>query len=290
MALLERLERAEGFTEVERELAAYIIEHADDIASMSINELTTETCSSNASIIRLCHKLGLSGYRELRVRLSAELEHRHAERASIDPDEPFAEGESVGSVMGSIAGLLKNAVDDAHAAAIEADVERAASYVWEAQTVYVFATGDSLVSAMVFSNLLIKLGIHVVLANQNGEELAHAHTAQAGDAAIFVSYSGKLVVGTVMREIQRILASRCVRRIWISAGVCPAGFDVDLRFPAREEKSGKLATFYSQACIRYLLDCIYAVVWSFDYKGNQKRKASIDDSDLMLSTLRGIED
>lgn len=285
MAVLDELERAEGFTATERLLAKFILEHADDVVQMSITCLAEQTFSSNASIVRLCHKLGADGYRDFRIKLAADLEKRRVARVRVDADRPFTEGGGAPDVMSSLAALLKQAIDESYASVSPRDVEQAARLMRSARHVYVFASGDSQISAMALENMLIKLGVHVVIADRYGDAFSVAAAAMPGDAALFVSYSGKLVAGDIMRRTVGILAERQCHTIWISSAEKPFGFDVALRFPHRETKSGKIATFYSQMCIRYLLNCLYGAIWELDYEGNADRKAALDDIDIMLTAL-----
>lgn len=72
MSIRDRLRSAEGFTETERSLASYLLAHANEIAASSITELAERSFTSNAAIIRLCRKLGMSGFREFRVEYAIE--------------------------------------------------------------------------------------------------------------------------------------------------------------------------------------------------------------------------
>lgn len=58
MALIDKLERQQDLTEAERELALYILSHADEVTGMGISELAERSFTSNATIVRLCRKLG----------------------------------------------------------------------------------------------------------------------------------------------------------------------------------------------------------------------------------------
>ncbi|MDO4796506.1 MAG: hypothetical protein Q4A01_00625 [Coriobacteriales bacterium] len=78
MAVLERLRRQQGFTETEKVLADYVLAHADMMACMSISQLAEATYSSNASIVRLCRKVGIDGYRTFRMEVVSELERQRS--------------------------------------------------------------------------------------------------------------------------------------------------------------------------------------------------------------------
>lgn len=265
MGMLDDLARAEGFTDTERMLAQFMLDCASEVTQMSIHELAGRTFTSNATIVRFCRKLGVSGYREFRVRFAAELEKSRLASSEVDADRPFGKGEAADLVMSRIAALSKEAVDAAYASSSPDDLERAARIIREAPCTYVFATGDSRISAIAFGNMLVKLGIRLIIADEYGDAAANARAMRPEDAVLAISYSGRLMDDPVMREVAGALLQRGCRSVWISSAKGPAGFDVELRFPARETDAGKMATFYSQTCIRYLLNSLYGIIYSLDY-------------------------
>lgn len=111
-------------------------------------------------------------------------------------------------------------------------------------------------------------------ADRFDESLAQASTSKPGDVVLLVSYSGHLVEH-LAKALEVFRARRC-RVVLVSTCEKPAGVDVHLRFPDRERADGNIATFYSQECLRYLLNCVYSELFSFDYDKNMARKAEVD--------------
>ena len=52
-----------------KKAADYIIEHPQEVASMSISQLAEKSGVSEFSIVKLCHRLSYKGYTELRLKL-----------------------------------------------------------------------------------------------------------------------------------------------------------------------------------------------------------------------------
>src|ERR1700742_2626654 len=63
-----------------RRVAAYILRDPARVATQTITELADAAQTSETTVLRLCHELGVRGYRELRVTLAAE-SGREQERA-----------------------------------------------------------------------------------------------------------------------------------------------------------------------------------------------------------------
>ena len=53
------------YTETEKEVIDYLMNHLDLLDELSISDLAKKTYTSNATIIRLCRIAGYSGYKAL---------------------------------------------------------------------------------------------------------------------------------------------------------------------------------------------------------------------------------
>lgn len=274
MSVIDKLRQQKDFTGVECDIADYVLAHLEEVTTMSIATLAEAAYTSNATIIRLCHKLGLKGYKDFRITLSREYERSLHDKSGVDVDMPILPSEGTANVMSSIAALTKEAIDTCYASVSTTDVRRVALAIMRAKHVYLYARGDSELSAMLFANQLMKLGIYCVDGMRFSEGPAHANTAQKGDVAIVVSYSS----GTLrhMRHELEILPRRGCKLVLISSAERPAGFDLGIAFPHHESEEAKVATFYSQTCIRYILNCVYAEVFALGDKESINRKLDVD--------------
>lgn len=87
-----------GFHRVERQIANYILEHADMIADKSMTEIAEAVHVAPSSVIRFSKILGYEGYREMRLALAkhAAVKDRSAVFANIEAsDTPQALTEKV---------------------------------------------------------------------------------------------------------------------------------------------------------------------------------------------------
>lgn len=285
MAILEKLRAGEGFTDVERNLADFVLEHADEVTRMSITCLAEESFSSNASIVRLCRKLGLDGYRDFRVELAADLERTRSMRRDVDVNHPFEKSGGTSAVMTGLASVMKEAVDAALASTDPQSIAEAARIVRRARILYIFGRGNSYTSALAFANMMLKLGVHCVFPAEYGDELASVSGAMPGDAVMFVSYSGDTGNDPSVRNAMKILEKYSCPVIWVSSAAAPFTAAAELRFPALEAAHGKTGTIYSQTCIRYLLNCLYGAVYALDYEDSSARVDYVDELNLLLGSV-----
>lgn len=274
MGLIRQLELKMDFTQAEAAIADYILEHREEVASLSIAELAKQTFSSNASIIRLCRKLGTSGYKDFRLAFVSEYEKHQFEGYTGDVNYPFALRDGPGTIMKSVVEISKEALETCYAAVSPQVLNLAARMISEAEHIYIYAIGDTYISAAMFANMLIKIGIHSVMVMQYNEGMTVTYGANSRDVALFVSYSGKLM-NSLGKELAILRRNRC-KTIFITSLDSFEGIDCLISFPRKEDAYNKTAGYYSQMSIRYLLNCIYGMLYSFDLQQNRERKDQAD--------------
>lgn len=275
--ILDQLETLSSPTAAEEALARFIAEHPSEVVRLPIAELASRTATSNATIIRFCRRLGFDGFRSFRIQLVTEIERGVGEGKAVDLDFPVAPQQSTAEMLDNIANLTKEAVDACRATLDPHDIQMVARLIRRAPLIFLYATGDSQISSEAFANLLIKLGIRCIIAERRREYPSYSHAVRPGELAIFTSYSGEHLGRMVRAGFLQELRERQCSTVAITASAAPQPwFDRVITFPARESAKGKMATFYSQACIRYIFNCLYAEVWSLDYAANAEHKNSIE--------------
>ena len=57
----------------EKKVADYILEHPNQVVDMSMAQLSRATATSDATIVRLCHRIGFDGFYQTKLRLASYL-------------------------------------------------------------------------------------------------------------------------------------------------------------------------------------------------------------------------
>ncbi len=270
MTLFDRLRDRRDFTDTDRAIADFVTAHPDLAANMNIGELSVTTHTSNAAVTRFSHRLGLEGYRALRLELTRELERARLHVFDVNPDLPFMEGIDTKGVMEAVLGLTKQALDETSQSIDADEVNKAAHMISEARRVAVYGTGDTGVSAEGFMNLLLKVDIACLQGSRHDDNLVVANVLGANDVALFVTYSG--ILFPQLRVPIEELRSRGCKAIAITAFERPEEYIPDIecvvRLPLRETRRGRIATYYSQTSIRYALNCIYGEIFTRNWQAS----------------------
>lgn len=284
MSVIQQLEQKSHFTETEATIADFVLAHAEDIPSMGIAELADETFSSNAAIVRLCRKLGLSGYRDFRVAFATDYEKIRRVQQGEDVDQPFIEQDSPAAIMRSIANISQSAIEECYATISAGRINNAAKMLGGARRIFVYAAGETLINASQFCNLMLKIGRPTVFPARFLESLPITATATSQDVALVVSYTGSILAG-MERETQMLRRKRVPIVVVSSLKECPEA-NLLITIPNREHSVGKVAGFYSQSCVSYVLNCLYANVYALDMERNRAYK---DKSDAYAYTGDRLE-
>lgn len=64
------------FSDAERAVAQYLIDHNDSVVKFSIEEIAINAVASTSTVVRMCKKLGFKGYKEFKIALILDLNQR----------------------------------------------------------------------------------------------------------------------------------------------------------------------------------------------------------------------
>lgn len=269
--VLERLERAEGFTPTERTIASYILSQGHRARSLTISELAEETFASPATITRLCHKVGVNGYREFRIALATDLEV--ARHRQVDVNLPFSAGDSLQQVAFNMADLTYGAISEVLRALDFERMEDIVARLRAATTVNVFGEGMSATVALDFKDKLVRLGKQINV--EENSSLLPGYAFMSGQDAfnIVITHSGET---PGILECARILRSMGGYILVITAyrGSAAALLGDDVIVTCEKEgaaASNKIEAFASFNAVHFILDCLYGWLFQADYRANVER-------------------
>lgn len=144
--------------------------------------------TSNATIIRLSHKVGFNGFKELKIELIKNRELKRFNGATVDFSSPFSPIDDLETIFNSMTDLYINSLSLLRKKLNFDTINKIAKTILNANRVYMFSTGDSGITVKGFINKAIKLDVFPIFAMANHDEASIARHIQNNDVAIFVSY------------------------------------------------------------------------------------------------------
>ncbi len=263
MNITSQLQNLDQFSANEQSVARYILENKDAILHMSVHELAKVTFTSGSTVMRLCKKIGLSGFREFKINFARELSTR--QESDVDPNFPFSRNDSIAEIGNRLDVLTKEAVGDAHQTLALEDAKRAVEVLTRAQRIVLFGVGDAYVSGLSFQARMIRAGVPVLTTSVYGEQRHLSQTLTENDCAIILSYSGTT---EEIVKAARVVKKNHVSMIAITSDVkSPLAklSDIALILPNREKKFHRLASFASHTSMEYYLNVLYSGYYVRNY-------------------------
>ena len=179
--ILDSLRNSTSLNETDRSIATYLLSNIDNLKTLTITKLAQETYTSNATIIRFCKKLGLSGYRELIMQLIQEISRDYLLATTVDHNRPFDSSASIETIAANLANLLRGVIDQTKIELDTAKMSMIAKAALNAPQIYIFAKGESYLAGCIFRNGLLKLGYHITMADEGGLQTLHVKNGKPGD-------------------------------------------------------------------------------------------------------------
>lgn len=276
MSIMTQLEFELEFTDSEKEIAKYILNHGDEVLSMSIKDLSRSTYTSPATIVRLCRKIGLDGYNDFKIRYSAELQYTLQNRGRVDVNYPFTKDDTYPMIAHKLSALTQEVIEDTIKLVDFKTLEKAAQLVISHQDVDIYGNSNSLVTGLSFQHKLTRIGINANMHILDGEQIFFAYGSHPTHLSIMISYSGE--TDEVIR-CAKILKEKHVDIIAITSvgdnqlsRLATVVFNVG----SREKIFNKIAPFASMISTEYILNLLYACVFQKNYDHNILMKVSYD--------------
>lgn len=269
MLIEGKLLRQDTFTNTEKRIADYLNRNLETAVYMTIEELAKATYTSHSAIIRLCKKLGFSGFREFRFELGREV-HRLMTQFNqvIDPNFPFTDEDDGQTIANKMADLSIQAIKKAQLQLENQPLDSIATRLNQANRIFVFAKGDSQITARKFQNKLVKINKFLILAEEYSDSSWNAANLTENDCAIFLSYSGKIHhYEKIMTYLKHVGASTLLITGNEHSEMAKQA-TMRLIVSQDELDFAKVATFSSQIAFDYVLNTLYSVMYAQNYQEN----------------------
>ena len=266
--IFENLSRMESFTHQEKAAARYILDHVELIQKMSAEELAKASFTSKATVARLCKKLGMEGYQELKLKLVSEMVENIRVNQLLSK-EPITEKSSYSDIIVTLPKLYDKAITATKLCMDKNVMLRIANRIRQTERLDIYGSGISYIlaqsAAFKFSTLGMEctayesINAHYLMARKKKKSVSFvitftgANLDMIGVARYLKEVTGSYVVGIVGRHNDEI-------RKWC---------DEIVEIPSRDSLlSLKVVTSFTATT--YVLDIFFSLFLSQTYEGHVK--------------------
>lgn len=156
--IIERLSDETRFTATEKKVIEFIQEHPRVVTNLSLDDLAAACFTSQASIIRLCKKLGTKGFAEFKVQLASELSLFAQDNREISVDIPIEPDSNSQEIAKTFYNLSRRAIESTRNSLDHIALQKAARLLAYSDLIHVYGRGESLIIAEDFHYKLIRIG------------------------------------------------------------------------------------------------------------------------------------
>lgn len=264
MDIKRKIMQDKGLTPTEQQLGQTGLAMGENVRGLSIKEFARQANVSVASIHRFCKKLGLEGFKELKVEL-VRAALRADSTPEVDIDFPFDATSTPAQVMERMESLYQTTLAETQELLDPAQLDYAAKLVLRAGTVDIYTGSHNLYPAGMFRDRLLSAGKSATCYDNVEAQVRTALASGPDHAAIVISYSG---LAPNLKDILPILSSRNVPVIVIGTPYCARihpGFAAYLTVSDHESMTHRITQFASHIAVQYVLDSLYSSYFAKDY-------------------------
>lgn len=270
MNLIKELQEQQDFSDSERTIATYLLQHSRLLPSMTTRQLARETYTSSAAIVRFCQKLGFGGYTEFRVEFLAQmmkyLEQPYGVELSVTNQD------SVHSILDKVTRLEIDALQETYQMLDAKEFVRAFAILQKTQHIDFYAMDNNLdIANMAASSFIIANKCSTVHTAMTMQYL-QATGAPKEHVGFFISRTGE---NRMLIDIAHLLKLRGNPFLLITANQeSTLASLADVVFPVASVKSmEELGPRVFLMGAKYVTDVLFAVLMTrVDFRNAQEKE------------------
>ena len=264
MDIEQHIRHARNLTPTEEDLARTVLLLGDAINDYSIKEFAQWANVSVASIQRFCKKVGLEGYKELKVELARSAERRRG-ATEVDINFPFDASSTPEDVTLHLSALYRSTIEETHDLDA-APLGKAADMLVSSEIVDVYTQSHNLAPAQIFTDRLQSIGLPATCYPDFEAQIRCAAASNERHVAIIISYSG---LQDIILPALVLLRRNGTPVIYVGSAKGTQrhpGLDVYLPVSDQEDFVQRLSQFSSHIAVQYVLDSLFSCVFARTYE------------------------
>lgn len=278
--ILTKLKTHNHYSHNEQLLVDYILQNPQEVIEMDSKTLCQKCFVSTSTLYRLCEKLGLSGFSDLKVKISNSLHSYQKDVEQFDFDFPVKEYQTHHEIIDKIKeDYDKTLISTENLFDLE-QLRLSVHAMKKAKHIDIYTSAGHIYFAQNFQFQMKEIGVDVQVPV---DEYVQRLTAAGSDSthfAIIISFEGRAIL---TETLMNMLKEKKTPVLLISSPKIKDFYsDFHLYISPYENHYKKISSFSTRLSLLYILDVLYTCYFELDYKDNVKKK--MDYYDLIWKT------
>ena len=265
MDIGQRIRQARDLTPTEQEVASCVLAMGERLEGYTIKEFAAAAHVSIASVHRLCKKLGLEGFKELKVEVARAAAAHAGAGEQVDINFPFGADDTPAQITRQMEGLYRATLRETREVLDLDALERAAELVVRADVVDVYTQSHNLYPAQMFRDRLLSCGKHATCALDAEGQIRRALASDGRHVAVVITYSG---LSDTFPKLLGLLREQRTPVVFVGTpGACRLhpGLEAYLMVSDSESLQNRITQFASHISMQYVLDALFSCFFAKDY-------------------------
>ncbi len=257
--IIEKLERQNNFTSQEKSIAQFILQSPEAFQQMSCEELGKATFTSKSTVVRLCKKLDVSGYQELKKILYFERnKQKQKTDVKIDGKSTFKD------ILATLPEIYKSSIEEVNLCNNKTLFQRILNRMRRMDQIDFYGTGFGYALLESVAQKLNSFGIESKAYNTLNERYLAANLRKTKLMAFVMTFSGNNPLAIREAEVLKRMGIYVVGVVGPYADEIGKSCDEVLRLPEKAMQSETGFIRISQ-CVNYMMDIFVTGMLINDY-------------------------
>ncbi len=272
MNLFMNLKENKELSKNERILADYILKHPEDVLKMSSKELGKACFVSTATVYRLCDKLNLAGFSDLKIKITSSLNDYLKSDDNFNFDFPVNPYQTHYEIVHKIKEDYEQTLNlTANLFSLD-QLRLIASAMKKAKVIDIYTSAGNINFALNFQFQMKEIGIDVNVPIDEYHQRLTAASSNQEHLAIVITFGGRGILADIL---PRILKNNETPIVLISSyDYTFKDFkpNYQLYISPYENHYKKISSFSTRLSLLYILDVLYTCYFELDYQNNIDKK------------------
>ena len=272
MNLFINLKENKDLSKNERILANYILKHPEDVLKMSSKDLGKVCFVSTATVYRLCDKLGLLGFSDLKIKITSSLDDYRKSNENFNFDFPVNQFQTHYEIIQKIKEDYEQTLNlTANLFSLD-QLRLIASAMKKAQIIDVYTSAGNINFALNFQFQMQEIGKQVNVPIDEYQQRLIAASSDENHLAIIITFGGRGILSDILPRILHKVKTPIVLISSYDYTFEDLDPDYQLYISPYENHYKKISSFSTRLSILYILDVLYTCYFKLDYQENIKKK------------------
>ena len=272
---LNELKRMNKLTSTEQGIVNYILTNPEELEKISSRQLAELTYTSPATVVRICQKLGFSGYSEFKIKYLQEV-NQTPRMDQINRTNPITSEDSLHRIVNKVAALEITAIEQTKKGIDLDQLNRVSELLNQATCIDFYAFDNNLHLAKNACSHFLYAGKQAIIHDSSNAQFMQAFASVEGHVAIIISRTGE---NPMLYRIANVLHERKIPLLVLteSRHSSLAKISTEHLYLYNVHRFTDMGTILFQTSVQYLFDLLFAILFSRNFENSVKQNEMYEE-------------